>query len=333
MAFQISPGVNVSEIDLTTVVPSVQSTAGAFAGTFQWGPANKLKLIDSEITLTKTFGEPDSNSAVSFFTSANFLAYGNNIQIVRAVGANSFNADANTSATNVQITNEDVFEASYLNVSQNNLYGAFISRYPGVLGNSIDVAVCANNSTFSTWTYKSYFTSAPGTSDYVSAANGSNDEMHIVIVDRGGLFTGTANTVLETYAFVSAASDASLNGSTNYYKQVIFNNSKYVYAVDPVSYSITSSTWGQPAANTTFARLTSNELVSLAGGTDEVPSDANLQNAYSNFANKESVDISLLMTGNASVTIQQYVIDNIATTRMDCVAFISPPYSSVVNQA
>ena len=55
MAFQISPGVNVSEIDLTTVVPSVLTTAGAFTGRFTWGPANKIKLIDNEINLAKTF--------------------------------------------------------------------------------------------------------------------------------------------------------------------------------------------------------------------------------------------------------------------------------------
>ena len=42
MAFQISPGVATSEVDLTTVVPSVQTTAGAFAGSFQWGPAEKV---------------------------------------------------------------------------------------------------------------------------------------------------------------------------------------------------------------------------------------------------------------------------------------------------
>ena len=64
MAFQISPGVNVSEVDLTTVVPSLQTTAGAFAGTFRWGPANKIKTIDSEITLTKTFGEPEISSLI-----------------------------------------------------------------------------------------------------------------------------------------------------------------------------------------------------------------------------------------------------------------------------
>jgi hypothetical protein len=328
MAFQISPGVNVSEVDLTTVVPSLQTTAGAFAGTFRWGPANKIKTIDSEITLTKTFSEPDTSSAVSFFTAANFLAYGNNLQVVRAVGTGANNA---TSGATIQVKNEDVFEVTLLNTTSSNTYGPFIARYPGALGNSIDVAVCANTSTFSTWGYKSYFTSAPGTSDYVTSAGGSNDEMHIIVIDRGGLITGSAGTILETYPFVSAASDATVNGSTNYYKQVIFNNSKYIYAVDPVAYSTTSSTWGSTSI-TTFARLLTNQLVSLSGGVDQNPSDASLESAYDLFNNRESTDISLVLTGNSSVAVQQYVIDNIVVSRKDCVGFVSPRYADVVNQ-
>ena len=98
MAFQLSPGVNVSEVDLTTVVPSVLTTAGAYAGYFNWGPVNKVITVDSEITLNKRFAPsgPDANSYVSFFTTANFLAYGNNLSVVRSVGSNCFNATANT---------------------------------------------------------------------------------------------------------------------------------------------------------------------------------------------------------------------------------------------
>ena len=331
MAFQISPGVNVSEVDLTTVVPSVLTTSGAFAGTFKWGPVDKLVLVDSEITLAKTFGTPDTNSAVSFFTASNFLSYGNNLTIVRAVGTTSFNADANTSQTNIQMANSDSFQATLLNTDNANLYGSFMARYPGKLGNSLSVAVCSNTATFSAWTYKGYFTSAPTTSDYVTNAGGSNDEMHIAIIDTGGLFSGTQGTILETFPFVSKASDASINGSSNYYKQVIFNNSKYVYVVDPVDYANTNATWGK-TANTVFAKVT-NQLVNLAGGTDVVPTDSDLQTAYTLFENKEQVDISLVVTGDASVAVQQFVIDNVVTPRADCIALISPPSTAVVNQA
>jgi len=332
MAFQISPGVNVSEVDLTTVVPSVLTTAGAFAGTFKWGPANKLILVDSEITLSKTFGTPDSNSAVSFFTASNFLSYGNNLTIVRAVATGAYNADANTSHTNTQIANSDDFQDSLLSTDNANLYGAFMARYPGKLGNSLTVAVCANTASFGTWTYKGYFTSAPGTSDYVSNAGGADDEMHIAVIDAGGLITGTQGTVLETFPFVSKASDASVNGVTNYYKQVIFNNSKYVYAVDPVDYSNTHTTWGQTSA-TNFAKPPAVSSISLAGGTDVVPTDSDIQNAYALFENKEEIDISLVLTGDASITTQQFVIDNVVTPRTDCIALISPPKTAVVNQA
>ena len=331
MAFQISPGVNVSEVDLTTVVPSVLTTAGAFAGTFAWGPAGKIVLVDSEITLAKTFGTPDANSAVSFFTAANFLAYGNNLSVVREVGTASNNATSNTAT--IQVGNSDVFENTYLNVNNANTFGPFIARFPGAMGNSLKIDVCANTSTFSTWNYKSYFTSAPGTSDYVANAGGSKDEMHIIVIDAGGMFTGTQGTVLETFSFVSKASDASVNGATNYYKQVIFNNSKYIYAVDPVDYTNQVGTWGTPAAGTTFTSPATNKTTTLSGGSDAVSTQGQLETAYGLFANKEQVDISLVLTGDASVELQQYVIDNVVNSRKDAVAFISPPSSAVVNQA
>jgi len=333
MAFQLSPGVNVSEIDLTTIVPSVVSSAGAYAGMFNWGPANKVIQVDSEKTLYNMFtpANPNSNTATSFFTCASFLAYGNNLNIVRTLGANSRNADANTSANNVQITNEDVFQASYMLTNNANTFGPFIARYSGSLGNALTVSVC-DSVGFTNWTYKSYFTSAPGTSEFVSNAGGSGDELHIVVVDSTGDFSGTAGTVLETYPFVSKAFDATLNGQANYYKQVIFNNSNYVYAVDPPQYSATYQTWGQVAAGRTFQNLTAPVTVSLAGGTDETPTDGQIELGWDLFANKETIEVSLLLTGGHSIAVQQYVIDNIANARKDCVAFISPPYSAVVNQ-
>ena len=329
MAFQISPGVNVSEIDLTTVVPSVQTTAGAFAGTFQWGPVNKIKLIGDEITLASTFGKPNDDTATSFFTCSNFLAYGNSLSVVRAVGAAARNSGQGTV---VQIQNEDVYEATYLLAGNSNTYGSFVARYPGTLGNSLEVQVCGTSGLFAAWAYRSYFTSGPGTSEYATSVGGSSDEMHIVVIDKLGYFTGAAGTVLETYGFVSAASDAVINGTSNYYKQVIFNNSKYVYVMDPVDYATTSATWGTTAFGKTFADPATISVIALGSGVTTAPTDGNLQTAYDLFVNKEAVDISLVLTGGHSVTVQQYVIDNVAISRADCVAFVSPRYVDVVNQ-
>ena len=333
MAFQLSPGVNVSEIDLTTVVPSVSTSAGAFAGAFQWGPVNKKVLIPDEITLVSTFGKPDSNTYTGFFTCASFLAYGNNLTVTRAANNTTFNADSNTSSTNIQVANPDVFEISYLNSNNANTYGPFMARFPGSLGNTLSVSVADANS-FAGWAYSGYFNGKPGTSTQVASAGGANDEIHIAVVDSGGVFSGTKGTVLETFPYVSKALDSTdALGNGNYYKRAVFNNSKYVYAIDPVSYATTSATWGQAMANTNFAVLSNSVTVPLSGGTDAAVQDGDLITAYGQFTNANEVDISLVMTGAASVTVQQNAIDNISLSRLDCVTFVSPPSSAVINQA
>jgi len=348
MAFQISPGVNVSEVDQTTVVPSVLTTAGAFSGNFQWGPANKRIQVSSETQLNSIFSSPDSNTYVSYFTAASFLAYGNNLQVVRAVGTTARNATGNTA---IKIQNEDEFDTTYLNVNSANFYGAFTARYPGALGNSLTVSVLdagqlqANGAVYEThfngWSANTIglsglVTAAPNTSFEAAAAGASYDELHIVVIDTGGLITGAKNTVLEVFPFLSKASDAvdSL-GNSNYYKNYIYNNSKYIYAIDPPSYSTTSSTWGTTLAGKTFATLQtmSGTNSSLSGGSDVPVTDGNLQTAYGLFTNSDEVDISLVITGGASVTVQQYAIDNISSARKDCIAFVSPRYSDVVGQS
>lgn len=84
MAFQVSPGVSISEVDLSTVVPAVSTTAGAIAGPFRWGPVDERVLISSEVELVRTFGKPKTNYNIeTFFTAADFLAYSNQLQVVR----------------------------------------------------------------------------------------------------------------------------------------------------------------------------------------------------------------------------------------------------------
>ena len=82
--FQLSPGVNISEVDLTTVTPAVDTTVGAFAGVFRWGPVNERTLVTSENDLVAKFGKPTNINPETFFTAANFLSYSNSLQLVRA---------------------------------------------------------------------------------------------------------------------------------------------------------------------------------------------------------------------------------------------------------
>lgn len=148
MAFQISPGVNVSEIDLTTIVPAVSSTEGAFAGVFSWGPVEERVLISSEDELVNQYGKPTANNFETFLTAANFLAYGNQLYISRAdAGSNSAVANTGT-VDNVKIKNLSDFESQY-NTLATLANTAFAAKYPGALGNSLKISVCPTSNAFS----------------------------------------------------------------------------------------------------------------------------------------------------------------------------------------
>ena len=56
MAFQVSPGINITELDLTTVVPNVATAIGAISGAFQWGPVLERTSITTENKLVDVFG-------------------------------------------------------------------------------------------------------------------------------------------------------------------------------------------------------------------------------------------------------------------------------------
>jgi hypothetical protein len=346
---QLSPGVVTTETNLTTVVPSVLTTAGAYAGAFNWGPGKSITSVDSERTLVNIFNQPDSNTAASFWTAASFLAYGNNLQIVRAVNSGTLNAVAAGSAA--QILNREAFQYTLLNSGNSNGYGAFMARYPGSLGNSLTVSVidAGAASQFSSWNIalynvagsnyanvalSGYFNSAPSTTYSVSQVGGANDQIHIAVVDTGGLFSGTKGTVLETFAYLSKASDSvDPTGQSNYYKNAIFNNSKYVYAVDPVNYVSTNGTWGQRSANTSFTTLATPYTLALSGGIDSTITDSDVVTAMSYFTDTAQTSISLIMTGPYTNTAIQTAAINLASTRKDCVAFVSPPQTAVVNNS
>jgi len=339
MAFFLSPGVNVSEIDLTTIVPAVGTTEGAFAGAFVWGPMNTIISVGNEVELVNTFGKPDANTFRSFFTCANFLSYARNLRVVRAASnTNAKNAVAN-GASGLLIQNRDDYEYSYFDLSTANTYGMFAARYPGALGNSLKVSLWAssNATAYADWTYDAEFNGAPGTSAFVGNVNGANDEMHIIVVDEGGKFTGLANTVLEKFPYLSKASDATNDdGSSNYYVNVINDRSRYVYILNHALNSsgvANTTTWGLAASNTTFAQGLNEYTASLKNGANGLPTDADLINAYDKFANAEEVDVSLIVTGAANNTVSEYVLDNIVLTRKDCVGFISPDFEDVVNNA
>jgi hypothetical protein len=325
MAFQLSPGINVSEVDISTVVPSVATSTGAFAGTFSWGPVNQVITVSDEIRLADQFGKPNDTNYEYWFSAANFLAYSNSLRVVRAANTSTKNATANGSPS-VLIQNEDDYYENYS--SGANTYGEFAAKYAGDLGNSISVELVDSN-TYTTWTYATQFTEAPATSDTVSGQGGANDEVHIIVLDAGGKWTGVANTVLERFAFASKSRDAkNSDGTSNYYKDVLNSRSNYVWWM---SHPDAGTNWGG-VASTNFARLATKVNERLTDGADGTVTVGNITTAYNKVANPDSVDISLIISGPANATVANYLVA-LAETRKDCVVFLSPEKTDVVDNS
>jgi phage tail sheath protein FI len=459
MAFQVSPGVNVSEIDLTTVVPAVSTSVGAVAGVFKWGPVGKRTLISSETELINKFGKPTNHNPETFFTAANFLAYGNALQVVRAANTTNFangviSAVANTgSVTNAQvftIKNDDSYDLINFATDTDVLY---VARYPGELGNSLKISVCdsvnaysrsidtlnsdanlalgvisatvgsntlvvavsnsatgtlaeantrantvlgllnvndvleignssigkqylkitglpaamGTNSEFANTTHRyftvnvdnvfqlstnyssntfsrywEYFNSvqvAPGISDYQAAQGNTSavDELHVVVEDEDGKFTGVPGTILEVYKGLSRATDAkTTDGAANYYETVINENSKYVWAGNDRATAPSNTALNIASINTNPLYL-SFQLGQDGDGESDVAIGTVLT-GYDLFASAENVDISLVMTGKSrggtnGEQISNYLVDNIAEPRKDCIVLTSPDKADVVNNS
>lgn len=469
MAFQVSPGIVVSERDLTAGARTVSVSDAAFAGPFQWGPALEVRNIGSEDELVRTFGKPDEDIFAHWFSAQSFLSYSNLLRVVRAIGDVALNATSDAKAlagtvtgvaASFQFTSNAGFSTTGMVPGQSILvgsdsyvvnaitnsttftvksavngtvatatvktygtlvknsdeydskdstggvtgFGAWVAKFPGELGAALKVSVCPSANAFSNnpsgsisltsgsnvvtgtstsfttetkvgdyivangtayqisavtnstqvilatastttvsfanglwsrrWEYATLFDRAPGTSSYASQRGGSKDELHIVVVDRTGKFTGLPGTVLERYAFLSKALGAkNANGDNNYYKDVLNRQSAYVWQL--AAPGTLTSGWGTDATGTTFGADLLPDTVSLVGGQSGNASltDGNLQTGYDKFKNKDEIDISLVVTGPASAALATYVIQNICESRGDCVAFVSPLKAHVVSNS
>ena len=340
MPFQVSPGVNVSEIDLTTVIPAVSTSVGAFAGRFNWGPADVATLVSSEENLVDLFGKPNANTYEDFYTAANFLAYTNALRLVRVKQSAQLNAaDFAGGGGGLAINNDAEFDAMTYDSTSNTFY----ARYPGQMGNDIQVQLCdhvgdpATMTGFQNFTSNTYFSDAPGTSTWVSDRGGSGDELHIAVIDSPtGTFSGVANSVLEIWPFLSKASDAkNSSGDSIYFKDVLNNQSAYLRVHSPTA--ATQGSYGSPADSQTFGNTAQGGLdFRLSGGADGPTAYAagDFQTGYDHFNESDQEDVSLILAGSGgaglnSADVINYAID-LSTTRKDSVTFFSPHKSDAV---
>jgi hypothetical protein len=357
-----SPGVAVVEKDYSQVVTFNASNNGVIVGDFLKGPIRQPILIDSATKLEKVFGRPTNANAGRWFTAFNFLQYTNSLWAIRAAPTGVKAATVTAGGTST-ILNEEEYE----NADDAATFGQWICKSPGAMGNNIMVVSvdAGNYSDFTTWQstfetsiqgfkpFTSYLknTGTPSTTTYVynrvtgdeNTRNAKADELHIFVIDVTGKIAGHPMSLLEVFESTSKAADArNVDGTSNYYVDVVNSRSEWVYwGTAPASGVLTSGAnevaWGtyisdlEGTTPKTFKMFdTTDEFVGagalrLVDGADgTTPDDAAVIAGYNTVANPEEFSFTFIMTADYGITVVNHCIDNIAVNRRDCLVFISP---------
>ena len=333
-----SPAITVREIDLTGVVPNVQTSTGAFVGNFNWGPVEEATLVPNEANLVEQFGAPDSANTIDFHSAAYFLRYASSLQLVRAIddsAKNSYDSRANATAT---VKNRDNWDDQQAARDSDN--HTFIAKWPGELGNSLLISY-VNDSAFDGWTYENSFDAEPGTSSYASARSATNDEVHLVVVDQDGKFTGTLGEVLETFPFVSLAKGAvSADGTSNYIVDRINNSSNYVWMAgfgdSATAFSAIAGSEADSGDDYSFSGVKNISLVN--GVNSGALGTSDFATGFDLFEDVDTIEVDMLIApGMSSRANQTTVVNDLVTiaqtTRKDCIAVTSPARTDIVNNS
>ena len=344
-----SPAITVKEVDLSGFVPNVQSTTGAVVGNFRWGPAKIATLVSSEADLAERFGAPSSTTAVDFLSAAQFLRYSSAMYVVREYTSAAKNATSSSTTVTV-INNSSHFEevkgtygaggGSLVNV------GAWVGKYPGILGNSLKVDICtakSDNAPFDGWAYKGQFDSAPGTSTYASTRDATLDECHVVVTDATGLISGSVGTVLELFAFLSLASDAkTTDGSSNYALDVINSGSEFVWLAHWDG-DLTTLTNAGTATTPGTARAFGGSVgaaisKALSGGVDSgALTTSEILTGLDKYEDVDTITVDFIVAPGMGTSSDQITVVNdlvgTAAARKDCVVVTSPDRAAVINNA
>lgn len=289
----------------STVVGVLSIADGANSGTVVW--------TGGSVSDANTF----ANTFINDISLTDYLVVGNN-----SIGTQYLKLTGKPSVPSINSTNAFVtlnFEEPLrliANVSQSSSDLDTIQRY---------------------WEHFETFQAAPGQSTYqLNFGNSAcQDELHIVVIDQDGKFTGVPGTILERYAAVSRATDSKTDeNASNFYRDVINDASQYIWSTNDIDGF--NSTDALNLADSTAGLFSHDFNYGYDGSDENSISISALVNAYDFFASKEDVEISLIMQGkarggSAGGQLANYILDNICSKRQDCVVFISPSKEDVVN--
>lgn len=290
------------------------------------------------------------------FNSTVTIASGDVTTLAITVGANtgtvsSAGGDSLVTAVTDQLNVGDQIKVGntavgiqYLTVSQIGTVssGSATINFEESLAVSEDIAVSSSSTAAASfqrfWGYWDLVEAAPGQSLYVGAQGNTaaNDELHLVVIDEDGAISGRPGEVLEVWQRLSRATDAKdEDGAAIYYKEAINQSSRYVWWANDRTGAL-SATAQLVASSTQTEALELSFSLGRDIGNESTANIGDILRAYDQFKSAEDIDVSLVLTGKSrggvnGSQLANYIVDNICERRKDCVAFISPERSDVVD--
>jgi len=322
MSFILSPAVEIREFDASRVVPAVATSIAGVCGKYSWGPCFERKTVTMEKELLSYFGLPSDTNFEHWFGAAEYLRYGNNLIVVRAVDADTAKNAGIAVAEEGQVTavisiGTNPYIPNYSSIPTISFTShqklKIVARYPGILGNSKIKVALATADDFATaeiidgTTFAEEFDYAPqsGAYDYY-------DQVAVAVLVKNDLDENWQ--ILERWLVDLDPTAKDIYGKSNYIETVINQKSQYIYVFDNTSISTSPLSF---------------EATLLSGGVDGDPASGDIQLGYDLLANPEEVDVNILLDGgNVNETIQGYIID-IAQTRKDCIAVVCVPTATM----
>ena len=198
------------------------------------------------------------------------------------------------------------------------------------------------------WTYAKLYSGSNLTWNSVSArpvntADGEfyagdaygRDAVHIAVVDEDGTITGSKDSIIESFTYLSKASDGrGPQGGLNYYKSILADGSKYIYAGDTIYETNTRTQDFEPVGSKDYDLSAGADYTALASGAWDL-SSADLNGAYDEFREIDSINLEYLLMGPGLDTETKTreklnYIAGIAAERKDCMAFGSPHKGNII---
>ena len=307
-------------------------TAGSFDALYAGELGNSL-----EVAYVKESNFESSVAALAIIPETRITGVGDTLEIKQTIAFNASNTQFEVAPAN-RITTADVGDifvigndsVGYQELSVTTITEEWRDSVGDVTANTSLITAYAYDVTFGgsyllaesalqnltitrKWAYANLFGGKkPATGNY-----------HIAVLDEDGEITGTAGAAIEIYSDVSTTVGTKLSsGKTNYYKEVIDQESGWVKVANTAHFASQTSQYESLASGT-------------AGRTESLATLADLAAGYDLFKSANEIDVSFVLGGKSddAGNLGTYLISNIADYRKDAIAFISPAKSDVVDES